>query len=203
VRSKRRPTILRHLERAGRKAAARGRCEARRHSRLRAERIGGRRVRYCCVQAVTDYRELGYEAVLINCNPETVSTDYDKSNPYFEAARERGARGRARAARGVGSSSAARRPSARRSDRRRRLSILGTPFRRGRLAEDSERSATCRRVGSVPGTGGSPRKADAAARSRANRLPVLVRRRTSLGGRRCASVTNTSQVVTASPHPPP
>jgi carbamoyl-phosphate synthase large subunit len=30
---------------------------------------------YCCVHAVQTYRELGYEAVMVNCNPETVSTD--------------------------------------------------------------------------------------------------------------------------------
>jgi carbamoyl-phosphate synthase large subunit len=40
---------------------------------------------YCCVHAVQTYRELGYEAVMVNCNPETVSTDYDTSDRlYFE-----------------------------------------------------------------------------------------------------------------------
>jgi carbamoyl-phosphate synthase large subunit len=40
---------------------------------------------YCCVHAVTTYRELGYEAIMVNCNPETVSTDYDTSDRlYFE-----------------------------------------------------------------------------------------------------------------------
>ncbi|HZT95083.1 MAG TPA: carbamoyl-phosphate synthase large subunit [Gaiellaceae bacterium] len=40
---------------------------------------------YCCVHAVTTYRALGYEAVMVNCNPETVSTDYDTSDRlYFE-----------------------------------------------------------------------------------------------------------------------
>ncbi|HZQ04068.1 MAG TPA: carbamoyl-phosphate synthase large subunit, partial [Gaiellaceae bacterium] len=40
---------------------------------------------YCCVHAVTTFRELGYEAVMVNCNPETVSTDYDTSDRlYFE-----------------------------------------------------------------------------------------------------------------------
>ena len=40
---------------------------------------------YCCVHAVQSYRRLGYEAVMVNCNPETVSTDYDTSNRlYFE-----------------------------------------------------------------------------------------------------------------------
>ena len=40
---------------------------------------------YCCVHAVQTFRPLGYEAVMINCNPETVSTDYDTSDRlYFE-----------------------------------------------------------------------------------------------------------------------
>jgi carbamoyl-phosphate synthase large subunit len=40
---------------------------------------------YCCVHAATSFRELGYEAVMVNCNPETVSTDYDTSDRlYFE-----------------------------------------------------------------------------------------------------------------------
>lgn len=41
---------------------------------------------YCCVHAVMAIRELGYEAIMINCNPETVSTDYDVSDRlYFES----------------------------------------------------------------------------------------------------------------------
>ena len=40
---------------------------------------------YCCVHAVFALRELGYETIMINCNPETVSTDYDTSDRlYFE-----------------------------------------------------------------------------------------------------------------------
>jgi carbamoyl-phosphate synthase large subunit len=40
---------------------------------------------YCCVHAAKSFRELGYEAVMVNCNPETVSTDYDTSDRlYFE-----------------------------------------------------------------------------------------------------------------------
>ncbi len=40
---------------------------------------------YCCVHAVMALREAGYEAIMINCNPETVSTDYDTSDRlYFE-----------------------------------------------------------------------------------------------------------------------
>ena len=40
---------------------------------------------YCCVHAAKTFRALGYEAVMVNCNPETVSTDYDTSDRlYFE-----------------------------------------------------------------------------------------------------------------------
>jgi carbamoyl-phosphate synthase large subunit len=40
---------------------------------------------YCCVHAAFALRDAGYETVMVNCNPETVSTDYDTSNRlYFE-----------------------------------------------------------------------------------------------------------------------
>jgi len=40
---------------------------------------------YSCVHAVQTLREAGYEAIMVNCNPETVSTDYDTANRlYFE-----------------------------------------------------------------------------------------------------------------------
>ncbi len=40
---------------------------------------------YCCVHAVMALRAAGYEAIMVNCNPETVSTDYDTSDRlYFE-----------------------------------------------------------------------------------------------------------------------
>jgi carbamoyl-phosphate synthase large subunit len=40
---------------------------------------------YCCVHASFALREAGYETVMVNCNPETVSTDYDTSSRlYFE-----------------------------------------------------------------------------------------------------------------------
>jgi carbamoyl-phosphate synthase large subunit len=40
---------------------------------------------YCCVHAVMALREAGFETVMVNCNPETVSTDYDTSDRlYFE-----------------------------------------------------------------------------------------------------------------------
>ena len=38
---------------------------------------------YCCVRAAEAFRRLGYEAVLVNSNPETVSTDYDTSDRLY------------------------------------------------------------------------------------------------------------------------
>ncbi|HUO81637.1 MAG TPA: carbamoyl-phosphate synthase large subunit [Gammaproteobacteria bacterium] len=41
---------------------------------------------YCCVHAALALREEGYETIMVNCNPETVSTDYDVSDRlYFES----------------------------------------------------------------------------------------------------------------------
>ena len=40
---------------------------------------------YCCVHGVLAIKEVGYEAIMVNCNPETVSTDYDLADKlYFE-----------------------------------------------------------------------------------------------------------------------
>jgi carbamoyl-phosphate synthase large subunit len=49
-------------------------------------RIGqGLEFDYCCCHAAFAFREAGYETIMVNCNPETVSTDYDTSDRlYFE-----------------------------------------------------------------------------------------------------------------------
>ena len=40
---------------------------------------------YCCVHAALEIRKAGFESIMVNCNPETVSTDYDTSDKlYFE-----------------------------------------------------------------------------------------------------------------------
>ncbi|TIQ02236.1 hypothetical protein, partial [Mesorhizobium sp.] len=40
---------------------------------------------YCCCHAAFALRDAGYEAIMVNCNPETVSTDYDTSDRlYFD-----------------------------------------------------------------------------------------------------------------------
>jgi len=70
-----------------------GECEARPSDREKIIILGGGPNRigqgiefdYCCVHAVFALREAGYEAIMVNCNPETVSTDYDTSDRlYFE-----------------------------------------------------------------------------------------------------------------------
>ena len=67
--------------------------EARRTARPKVLILGGGPYRigqgiefdYCCCHAAFALRELGYETLLLNCNPETVSTDYDTSDKlYFE-----------------------------------------------------------------------------------------------------------------------
>ena len=68
-------------------------CEAEPTSRRKIMVLGGGPNRigqgiefdYCCVHAALALREDGYETIMVNCNPETVSTDYDTSDRlYFE-----------------------------------------------------------------------------------------------------------------------
>ena len=68
-------------------------CEAQPSSRRKIMVLGGGPNRigqgiefdYCCVHAALALREDGYETIMVNCNPETVSTDYDTSDRlYFE-----------------------------------------------------------------------------------------------------------------------
>jgi carbamoyl-phosphate synthase large subunit len=68
-------------------------CEARPSERKKIMVLGGGPNRigqgiefdYCCVHAALALREDGYETIMVNCNPETVSTDYDISDRlYFE-----------------------------------------------------------------------------------------------------------------------
>jgi carbamoyl-phosphate synthase large subunit len=66
-------------------------CEARPTERRKVMILGGGPNRigqgiefdYCCVHAVMALREAGFEALMVNCNPETVSTDYDTSDRLF------------------------------------------------------------------------------------------------------------------------
>jgi carbamoyl-phosphate synthase large subunit len=144
---------------------------------------------YCCVHAAQSFRALGYEAVMVNCNPETVSTDYDTSDRlYFEplgleevlAVCEReqpdgvaiqfGGQTPLKLARGL---EAAGYP------------IIGTPFDAVDLAEDRERfGALLNRLGiRCPEWGIARTTAEACTIAERIGFPVLIRPSYVLGGR--------------------
>ena len=144
---------------------------------------------YCCVHAAQSFRSLGYEAVMVNCNPETVSTDYDTSDRlYFEplgleevlAVCEReqpdgvaiqfGGQTPLKLARGLEAAG---------------YRIMGTPFDAVDLAEDRERfAALLEQLGIRCPEWGIARNADE-GRAVAERIgfPVLIRPSYVLGGR--------------------
>jgi carbamoyl-phosphate synthase large subunit len=144
---------------------------------------------YCCVHAVWTFRELGYEAVMVNCNPETVSTDYDTSDRlYFEPLdaesvlaicdRERPV--------GVVIQFGGQTPlKLARAIEEAGYRILGTPYDAVDLAEDRERFAGLLRAHGIRSPGwGMASSSDEAVRV-ANEVgyPVLIRPSYVLGGR--------------------
>jgi carbamoyl-phosphate synthase large subunit len=158
---------------------------------------------YCCVHAVQTFRELGYEAVMVNCNPETVSTDYDTSDRlYFEpldtasvlAVLEReqpegvviqfGGQTPLKLARAIEAAG---------------YRILGTPFDAVDLAEDRERfGELLDELGiSCPDWGVARSGTEAAAIAHRIGYPVLVRPSYVLGGRAMRVCYRANQVVSA------
>jgi carbamoyl-phosphate synthase large subunit len=145
---------------------------------------------YCCVHAAQTFRTLGYETVMVNCNPETVSTDYDTSDRlYFEplcveevleiCARERPD--------GVVIQFGGQTPlKLARALEREGVRILGTPYEAVDLAEDRERFAElCGRLGiEVPSWRTAADASAAVAAAEEIGYPVLVRPSYVLGGRR-------------------
>ena len=144
---------------------------------------------YCCVHAAKAFAALGYETVMVNCNPETVSTDYDTSDRlYFEplrteevlaiCARERPA--------GVVIQFGGQTPlKLARALEEAGHRILGTPFDAVDLAEDRERfAALCDELGvAVPAWGTATTPAEAVAVAGDIGYPVLLRPSYVLGGR--------------------
>jgi carbamoyl-phosphate synthase large subunit len=144
---------------------------------------------YCCVHAAQSFRQLGYEAVMINCNPETVSTDYDTSDRlYFEpldvpsvlaiCAREQ--------PEGVVIQFGGQTPlKLARSIEAAGFRILGTPFEAVDLAEDRERfGGLLRELGiRCPDWGIAATGDEAVAIAERIGYPVLVRPSYVLGGR--------------------
>src|SRR5207248_7082518 len=158
---------------------------------------------YCCVHAVQTYRELGYEAVMINCNPETVSTDYDTSDRlYFEPLDE--ASVLAVLAReqpeGVVIQFGGQTPlKLARAIERAGFHILGTPFDAVDLAEDRERFGKLLAELGIrcPDWGIARSGTEAAAIAHRIGYPVLVRPSYVLGGRAMRVCHRASQVVEA------
>ena len=144
---------------------------------------------YCCVHAAQSFRELGYEAVMVNCNPETVSTDYDTSDRlYFEPLtiedvlaileRERPA--------GVVIQFGGQTPlKLARAIEEAGFKIMGTPFEAIDLAEDRERFGDLLEKLAVrcPEWGMAATSEEATAIADRIGYPVLVRPSYVLGGR--------------------
>ena len=144
---------------------------------------------YCCVHAAQAFRALGYEAVMVNCNPETVSTDYDTSDRlYFEplgaeevleiCARE--------LPDGVVIQFGGQTPlKLAREIETEGWRILGTPFDAVDLAEDRERfAALCDELDvAVPSWAVAEGPQEAVYVAEAIGYPVLVRPSYVLGGR--------------------
>jgi len=149
---------------------------------------------YCCVHASFALRDAGFETVMINCNPETVSTDYDTSDRlYFEPLTHEDVlnvlEAEARTApggklEGVIVSLGGQTPLKLAAGLPAGL-VLGTSPESIDLAEDRERwSALCARLGIPQPPGGTAVTLDE-ARAVADRVgyPVLVRPSYVLGGR--------------------
>ena len=144
---------------------------------------------YCCVHAAQTFRELGYEAVMVNCNPETVSTDYDTSNRlYFEPLRAEEVLAVLDREQPVGVviQFGGQTPlKLARAIEQAGYRILGTPFDAVDLAEDRERfGALADRLGvQCPAWGMAETADDAVAVAERVDYPVLVRPSYVLGGR--------------------
>jgi carbamoyl-phosphate synthase large subunit len=144
---------------------------------------------YCCVHAARSFRAQGYEAVMVNCNPETVSTDYDTSDRlYFEPLDSEAVLGVLAREQPVGVciQFGGQTPlKLARAIERAGFRILGTPYDAIDLAEDRERFA--RLAASVglrcPDWGIARGPEEAVEVAGRIGFPVLVRPSYVLGGR--------------------
>ena len=164
---------------------------------------------YCCVHASFALQAAGYETVMVNCNPETVSTDYDTSDRlYFEPltpedlaavldAEDRASTGDGRLV-GVIVSLGGQTPLKLAGGLAPEL-VLGTSPASIDLAEDRERwNELCGRLGIPQPPGGTAVTAEEAVRVAAGiGYPVLVRPSYVLGGRAMEIVYDDEQLTRA------
>ena len=161
---------------------------------------------YCCVHAARSFRELGYEAVMVNCNPETVSTDYDTSDRlYFEplGVEEVLAICEREQPEGVVVQFGGQTPlKLARELEAAGWQILGTPFDAVDLAEDRERFAALldRLQIRCPEWGIVDSADDAIAVAERVGYPVLVRPSYVLGGRAMRVCYGADDVLEAMAH---
>ncbi len=144
---------------------------------------------YCCVHAAQSFRALGFEAVMVNCNPETVSTDYDTSDRlYFEPLDEEAVLAVLEREQPVGVciQFGGQTPlKLARAIERAGYRILGTPYDAIDLAEDRERFGTLAAEIGVRCPAWEIADTPEQAAEAAERIgfPVLVRPSYVLGGR--------------------
>jgi carbamoyl-phosphate synthase large subunit len=158
---------------------------------------------YCCVHAVQSFRAQGYEAIMVNCNPETVSTDYDTSDRlYFEplAAEEVLAICEREQPEGVVIQFGGQTPlKLARAIEAGGFRVLGTPYDAIDLAEDRERfGEVLARLGiRCPAWGIASSGREAAEIAHKIGYPVLVRPSYVLGGRAMRVCYRGTEVVEA------
>jgi carbamoyl-phosphate synthase large subunit len=164
-------------------------------------RIGqGLEFDYCCCQASYALRELGIESVMVNCNPETVSTDYDTSDRlYFEPLTLEDVLGIARVERpaGVVLQFGGQTPlKLAKALEREGVKILGTQPEGIDLAEDRGRfGRLAGELGiSIPPWGAAVSEDEAFVEARRIGYPVLVRPSYVLGGRAMAIVYSDNEL---------
>ena len=156
---------------------------------------------YCCVHAGQALRQAGYETVMINCNPETVSTDYDANDRlYFEPLTTEDVANVIAAEDPVGVivSLGGQTPLALSAHLPAEL-VLGTSPASIDLAEDRERwNAMCGRLGIPQPPGGTASSFEEARRVAARiGYPALVRPSYVLGGRAMAVVYDDAELAAA------
>jgi carbamoyl-phosphate synthase large subunit len=161
---------------------------------------------YCCVHASFALREAGYETVMVNCNPETVSTDYDTSDRlYFEPLTAEDVMNVIEAETIAGGApprvvvSLGGQTPLKLSGALPSALIAGTSAQSIDIAEDREKwSALCNRLGITQPPGGTALNVDEAL-TVAHQVgyPVLVRPSYVLGGRAMQIVHDDSHLARA------